>query len=76
MMSERTTEKVELVIKEAMEPTAHGDYARFWHLINNRELVEFTMGKDKYEQALLDCFPHMKPDKAKSYTEALISLLK
>lgn len=64
-------------LAEAIAPTATGDYEKFWYLANNQELVEFTMGgKQQYEQAMIDCFPHMKHDTAKAYVGALLSLVK
>lgn len=72
-MRKRNPKDVQLA--EAIAPVAHGDYGRFWYLANNKELVEFTMGKQQYEQAMIDCFPHMKYDTAKAYVYALLSLV-
>lgn len=73
-MSKRNPKDVQLA--EAIAPTARGDYGKFWNLTQNRELLEFTMGKREYENALANCFPHMRRDAALNYCDTLRSLFK
>lgn len=77
-MSKRSIAEIQMVtnIPEALEPNKGADYGRFWYLINNRELIVFTIGFDAYNEQLVACFPHMPPDKARSYCDALITLFK
>ena len=73
-MSKRNPKDVQLA--EAIAPTARGDYEKFWQLAQNRELLEFTLGKREYENALANCFPHMQCDAALQYCDALLTLFK
>ena len=73
-MSKRNPKDVQLA--EAIAPTTRGDYSKFWNLAQNRELLEFTMGKSEYENALANCFPHMQRGAALQYCDTLLSLFK
>ena len=73
-MSKRNLKDVQLA--EAIAPTARGDYEKFWQLAQNSELLEFVMGRQAYEDALANCFPHMQRGAALQYCDALLSLFK